>query len=398
MMRVTLVSTMDGGGGAARAAAGLHRDLLARPDVEPTMVVQQAVAGTPAVVTSQSRIAGLRAGIDRLPVRPFPGRAATFSPQWLPGDALQRISATRPDVVNVHWAQGGFLRVEDVPRLAAPIVWTLNDMWAFTGGCHYSGACRRYETTCGACPVLRSPLRRDTSTWIQRRKLGAWRDVEVVAVAPALWIAEAARASAVLRDARIEVIANSVDTDVFRPRSKAASRALLGLPADARIVLFGAALDEPRKGWAELQQALGLLGASDEATFVTFGPRTTEAAVSLGTIDDDDRLAAAYSAADVFVSPSLEDVGPLTVQESLACGTPVVAFAAGGALDFLEGEQTGRLVPVGDTRAFAEAIRWMLADDNRRRALGAAGRAKAGAEWALSVQGERYTALYRSLI
>jgi glycosyltransferase involved in cell wall biosynthesis len=119
--------------------------------------------------------------------------------------------------------------------------------------------------------------------------------------------------------------------------------------------------------------------------------------LNLGRINIDRYLSLAYSAADVFVIPSVQESFGQTVSESLACGTPVIGFATGGMLDMVRPGETGQLVPVADVAALREAIRAMLAIPNVREQYTARCRAIAVAEYSIEAQAAAYVRLYESL-
>ena len=119
----------------------------------------------------------LRTRLETLPVRVYRGRppATVFTPAWVPSRLAATINALEPDLVHFHWVGWGMLRLEDLPNIRAPLVWTLHDMWAFTGGCHYDQGCGRYIDRCGACPMLGSSRDDDLSrrTWLRKRDVFA---------------------------------------------------------------------------------------------------------------------------------------------------------------------------------------------------------------------------------
>lgn len=412
-MRVVHLSTRERHGGAARAAHRLHRGLLAL-GVASRVRVMRKDSDDP-TVHGPSGLAGralayARRRLDGLPLRLHPGREdAPFHLAWMPGVGAARIGRLRPDVVNLHWLGGGFVRLGALARLGVPVVWTLHDMWAFTGGCHYSGGCVRHREACGACPRLGSGRERDLSRWTWRRKRAVYGRMDLTVVTPSRWMAGRAAGSSLLGGRRIEVIPNGLDTDRYRPVDRAAARRALGLPGDRLLVAFGAvgADSDRRKGYAELRRALARLGASpagEGVDLVTFGGDPGRAEEDpglpvhrLGRLDGVRDLVRAYAAADVFVAPSLEDNLPNTVLEALACGTPVAAFAAGGIPDMVEPGVNGELAPVGDVEALARALAAILGDGDRRARMAAAARERAVRDHGAGRQARRYLRLYEEL-
>jgi glycosyltransferase involved in cell wall biosynthesis len=253
-------------------------------------------------------------------------------------------------------------------------------------------------------PAARLARRARLVRQIWQRKYDALRGHgKIHLAATSNWIAQQSRRSSLLRDFPVTVIPNGLDTDDFAPRDKAFARATLGLPPDARIVLFAAeSLTVKRKGFGLLLEALK--GLQDEPDLLLLSVGSTKAPVespvrqvNLGRINIDRYLSVAYSAADVFVIPSVQESFGQTVSESLACGTPVIGFATGGMLDMVRPGTTGQLVPVGDVAALRDAIRSMLRDADGRRLMSENCRRIAVEEYSIEAQARGYVRLYESL-
>jgi glycosyltransferase involved in cell wall biosynthesis len=301
------------------------------------------------------------------------------------------------------------MRIETMRRIGKPLVWTLHDMWAFTGGCHYAGSCEGYQARCGACPQLRSGSPGDLSRRIWRRKERAWGGLPMVVVTPSRWLARCAERSSLFRERRVEVIPYGLDLDRFRPVDRSIARSILALPQDKRLILFGAmsSTSDERKGFRHLAAAMKALAAEDppaDTELVVFGasrpaepPELGFPVHYLGHLHDDISLALVYAAADLFVAPSTEDNLPNTVMEATACGTPTVAFDIGGMPDLVEPDRTGYLARPFDDGELAFGIRTMLGDREALAARGAMARAKAEREFPRELQARRYAALYGEL-
>jgi glycosyltransferase involved in cell wall biosynthesis len=311
-------------------------------------------------------------------------------------------------VINLHWV-ANFLDYETFfPAVASgsPIVWTLHDMNAFTGGCHYDLLCGRYTDRCGACPQLGSRDDADLSrgVWQRKHELLA-RQPRLHVVTPSRWLKGEVARSSVLGHAPVSVIPYGLDVETFAPRDKQAARDVLGIPQDRKVVLFVADLvDNRRKGFGFLIQAL--LGEEDRATnlfLLSLGYNKPARQMQtpwlhLERIDNDRILSLVYSAADVFVIPSVQDNLPNTVLEAMACGTPVVGVAVGGIPDMVRHERTGLLVAPDDTAGLRKAIRELCHDAARREDMSVNCRRVAVQEYSLEEQGRRYVDLYTSLL
>ncbi|KOR28102.1 glycosyl transferase family 1, partial [Achromatium sp. WMS1] len=174
-MNILIVNTSDIQGGAARAAYRLHRSLL-NEGIDSQMLVQNKASDDYTVLSSSTKIAAkfaeIKLTLNSIPTKFYPHKSRTpFSPSWLPfSNIVKKINGIDPDIVHLHWICGGMLKIEDLAKIKKPIVWSLHDMWAFTGGCHYDEECGRYQENCGYCKVLGSNKQNDLSSRILKRK------------------------------------------------------------------------------------------------------------------------------------------------------------------------------------------------------------------------------------
>jgi glycosyltransferase involved in cell wall biosynthesis len=413
-MNVLHINVSDINGGAARATYRLHKG-LENIGVKSQLLVQEKYSDdkmviAPTIKLSQG-IARAKQSIDALPLKFYHKRiGSTFSPQWLPDKVASHVAQIAPNVINMHWTNGAFMQIETVTKLKRPLVWTLHDMWAFTGGCHYSGECDRYTLSCGACPQLGSNQNWDLSHWIWQRKAKAWKNVNFTIVALSSWMAQSISSSPLFKESRIELIPNGLDTEKYKPINKQLARELLHLPQDKQLILFGAlkATSDKRKGFHLLQTALQELsksewrehlelvvfGASQPTNPVDFGFRTHY----LGHLHDDISLALVYSAADVMVIPSIQESFGQTASESLACGKPVVAFNTTGLKDIVEHQQNGYLAQPFKIEDLAQGITWVLENQERYQKLSHRAREKVEQEFTTEIQANRYLSLYKEVM
>jgi len=374
-MKVLLLNDSDIDGGAARAAHRLHLGLR-QIDLDSQMLVRAKESDGPAIMGPASKpkkvISKLRPFLDSLPVRMYPARTGLVTPAIIPDCLAQQVNRLNPDIVHVHWVGNGFMRLESLARLKQPLVWTLHDMWAFTGGCHYDQGCGRYRERCGLCPVLGSRSSQDLARWIWNRKARIWPHLDVTIVTPSRWLSKCAAESSLLSGKRIETIPNGLDLRRYRPINKSLARRLLGLPEDKQLLLFGAlaSTSDPRKGFQHLQPALAELtrrGWSNKLELLVLGasrpsvpPNLSLPTHYLGRMADDISLVLTYSAADAFVAPSEQDNLPNTVLEAMACGTPCVAFDIGGISDLIESGTGGYLATPFSPADLASGIEHVL--------------------------------------
>ena len=410
-MKILIVNTLDIQGGAARAAYRLHQSLLAE-NIDSQMLVQSNSSDDFTVLAEASKIRRgfnqLRSTLDSLPIRRYKQRSKTlFSPAWLGFSAIvDKINKLKPEIVHLHWVAGGMMPIEDIARINAPIVWSLHDMWAFTGGCHYDEGCEAFEKACGKCKVLGSDKPHDLSSKVFKKKLATYAEhPNLTVVGLSQWLADCASKSKLFKKRQIVCLPNPIDTSVYSPLDKRTARDLLGLPMDKKLILFGAmnATSDPRKGYGELCEALMQL-EGDGLELVVFGGSKPEIqqdfklkAHYLGQLRDDVTLRALYSAADVMVVPSKQEAFGQTASESMSCGTPVVAFACTGLLDLVEHLKTGYLAKPYNTVDLAAGIEWVLHTPNYQE-LSINAREKVLNEFDSSVVAKQYIQLYESVL
>lgn len=313
------------------------------------------------------------------------------------------------DIIHLHWIAGMVNYIEFFPKVIDKhIVWTLHDMNPFTGGCHYAGDCVKYRGNCHACPQLGSTSLNDLSKRIWDRKEKCYKGQSIHVVTPSKWLADCARQSQLFRKFQVDVIANGLSTYTFSEREKQYSRELLGLPKDKILILFGAqSVNNPRKGASYLVNALKLLYSevsNSNVALVTFGKCSSNflndvgfPIHSLGFIKDELLLSVCYSAAHIFVIPSLEESFGQTCLESMACGTPVVGFDIGGIPDIVRPVETGLLAQTRNAEQLAEQIKWMIYHSKERKQMGLNARKVIEQEYTLEIQAKRYQELYSSL-
>jgi glycosyltransferase involved in cell wall biosynthesis len=364
------------------------------------------------VFSAESRWnAALRYRLDRVPLWLYPGRRpfAMWSVNWLPKTLPLTFGAWQPDIVHLHWIGDGFVPVRWLESIAKPLVWTMHDMWPFTGGCHYSRDCERHQAGCGACPQLDSRRLHDLSSNSAARKASAWKTPGRTAVSPSFWLADVARRSAALRKARVEVIPNGLDGSLFKPGNPVEARRQLGLPEDEHVLLTGAvaAVKDERKGFALLTEAIRACadaGGAKKWRLLVFGADKGPGKESMGipvsycgTVDSESELPRIYQAADVYTLPSLQDNLPNTVVEAMACGTPVVGFRSSGLATMIRDGATGRLAEPFSTDSLAAALRDALAGSVRKD-WSKACREEFERVYAWPRPAEQYVALYNEML
>ncbi len=397
-------------GGAGIAAHHLHT-ALKQSGVESLMGVRKKTSDDVCVVELASPLDVFFTRCSNLPLHFLRNDTPNFySCYALPNSIAQRIQKIQPDIIHLHWI-ANFISpraLRDIIKLGIPVLWTLHDTWAFTGGCHY-GTCLQWQQQCQKCPLFTHPqgfmgLNVAHVHWKAKRRAYAVKSPHIVAPSQKLW--QKVQQSSLLQHAASSCIPNAVDTNIFSPMSQQEARWQLGIEEDVSYILFGAmaATSDHNKGYDLLKEALTHLPQQNNKNVqcLIFGAAEGEKlplpSTFLGRIDTPEKLALAYAAANVFVCPSREEAFSLTTLEALACGTPAVGFAIGGIPDMVQHKENGYIAKPYDTQDFANGIAYILEDAARHHHMSQCARKTAEQRYAYPVIAKQYITLYEKLL
>ena len=388
-MRVLHLSSIDDGG-AGRACTRLHTALL-KNGIDSLLLVQSKKGdGAQTIRLAKSKfqkiIEKLRPALSTLPLMLYPKRHKDiFSPNlalFPPRNRLllKTIARLKPDIIHLHWIESGFINASDLlalSKLGIPMLWSLHDANPYTGGCHIvAAACVGVSVGCKNCPLLHAKIPYDISFFTFKHKQNAYKQIHNLTInGLSRWIANCAKQSALLGDKPIINLPNPIDTEIYAPFSKPLARELLRLHKPKKLIAFGAigATSVPRKGYEELRAALDSMPDKQSLLLLVFGASEGEQIAGiqthfLGFLHDDMSLRLVYSACDVMVVPSHAESFGQTASESLACGTPVVAFDTTGLKDIITHKHNGYLAKAFDTNDLREGIEWVLGLDSQKYA------------------------------
>lgn len=392
VVKVLHLATQDVGGGGFDAAYRLHTNMR-DAGVDSAMLVYTKQSADEHVTGVYSRLTlfeRLRWGLGRLRARYDRyryGYSTYFRTEkgfFLPLQRLKGLLPFKPDAIITHWL-ANFITPGMMRQLSndtcAPLYWYMMDMAPLTGGCHYAFDCQGYKRACGSCPQIGSGADEfDISNRQLMEKARSFKDVDITAVVGSTWLRRQAEESTVFSGRPIKQIMLGMDVNVFKPVPVAEARALLGLPAGRKIIFFGAQyIHEERKGITCLVEALKQLHnmlegnpfLREKVLVVTAGSAQNTESLRIpfehrhiGLLRGNVRLAAAYQSADIFVNASIEDSGPMMINEAVLCGTPVVAFDMGVAPDLVHTGRTGYRARLKDTGDMAKGMLMLLKMDD----------------------------------
>lgn len=370
-MKIVHVSLSNRGGGA-EIAAMRHSEALRMAGFDSTLISLKGINQEGCVILGQSRWNWFVSALLFRFIRMFRDPGLAWDSLILGRSILGNKDVAAADIVILHYING-FLNYKAIKQLLKSgkhVIWFMHDMWPLTGGCHHALECKGYMKSCKNCPQL--SWMKCLSTWQFNRKKGIFLDANWYAVSPSRWLAERLRKSTLFGNKKILVCPNVLNTDIYTPLDKKVAREKLGLDMDKKYILFGAAaMSSAYKGMSYVYKVLERLDSSYE--FIVLGNllndeyptqlqmRTHE----LGFVCEDEQKHIVYSAADAFLITSVAENYPNMVIESMASGTPVVAFSTGGIVEQIKHKRNGYLAPIGDVEELLVGIDWILSNNRK---------------------------------
>ncbi|MCX7986883.1 MAG: glycosyltransferase, partial [Bacteroidales bacterium] len=345
-MKVVSINTSSDSGGAAIAALRIAEAINKYTPCQVTMLVRDGKTSANVISTTHSVFKSYL-NFARFAFERFLFYLCERSPEVRflfsianTGEDLSNHPLVRnADLIHLHWVNGGFLSlpgIEKILRLGKPVVWTLHDMWLFTGGCHHSGDCRNYQYQCGNCLFLRSPSINDLShrVWEKKDKIFS-KNYPLTVVTCSRWLMGRAKESSLLKEKPVFSIPNPIDIETFKPLDKNKSREKLGLATNKKYLLFAAAnVNNYFKGFTYFAEATKYLASTypqllDTIEILVAG-RVKDSKIFeqlslpyrlLGNVQANTMIDI-YNASDLYVTSSLQENLPNTIMESMACGVP----------------------------------------------------------------------------
>jgi glycosyltransferase involved in cell wall biosynthesis len=412
-MKIIFVNTYETSGGAAKATNRIFKEMLDR-GVDCYMLVAVRSTDSCKIMTYPKFLnvffLKIKIKINSFFCRMhFRRTGAMFSIGKIPFSNISyEINKMNPDLVHLNWICDGFFDVKSLASIHAPIVWSLHDMWPFTGGCHYDDHCGRYLGECGHCKVLGSKSLIDISSISHHYKFKHVSSIfNLTVIGLSDWMKDCASSSSIFKGREIVKLPNAINTKTFLPKNnRNIVRKKFNLPTNKRLILYGAAggVSDPRKGFNKLAQALELLPANEQIELVVFGGNKTVNLSNLQyrvhdlrVITNENDLCDLYNAVDTMVVPSLQENLSNAILESLSCGTPVVAFNIGGNLDMIDHKKNGYLANAFESQDLADGIMWIINSDNYM-SLRESARYKVEYNFSAEVVIPRYLSLYKKII
>lgn len=376
-MKIILVGKDEKLGGAAKAANNWNT-MLRQNGLETEYFVETARTSANYINSSNGRFVKfynlVKANLSDFIVtslyknkKPYPWSINIF-----PSFLSKKINNSNADIIHLHWVCRETISWREIYKINKPIVWTMHDMWAMTGGCNYTYGCNKYLKHCGDCPQLESNKKKDLSFKRFEKNLLNLKNKNITVITCSKWLGDCFKSSPIFQNFNIHVIPNPIDTNQYRPLDSNFAKKLFGLDTSKKTLLFMAfsATSDVRKGFQFIPDALKELEShyqKNEIEILVVGDsRPTQSPQSsfkvhfTGHLYDELSIILALNAADVLIAPSTEENLSNAVMESLSCGTPVVAFNIGGMSDMIRHLENGYLAKPFDAKDLAIGISKIL--------------------------------------
>lgn len=365
-MNILHIVAGDLDGGAAKGAYTLHK-ALKKTGVDSKVLTNSLIKYDDSDVVNITYNQGQRRKNEFEILNQYKSRINfIYSTGFLGFDFTRLDVYKEADVIHLHWINDVFVDLSDLKKIDKPIIWTMRDMWSFTGGCHYAFECEKYKENCGACPQLNSTDEEDLSHLIFNfKQQNIPKNIQLVGISN--WISEKARQSYLFKYFNIKTIYNNINAEDFKSIDKVTSKQALSLPLNKKIILIGAQnINAKYKGFELFIEACKYL--NKERYFLAVFGRVDEEVIKalnfeyklFGFVESVLKLNKIYSSADVFVAPSLMEAFGKTLAESLFCGTPVVCFDIAGQKDIVNHKYNGYKARAFDSSDLAEGINWVV--------------------------------------
>ena len=416
IMRILIINTAERIGGAAIAASRLM-DALKNNGIKTKMLVRNKQTEQLTVIPLKSSWRRIwQFAWERIVIWIANGftRRNLFAVDIANTgtDITQLHEFIQADVIHLHWINQGMLSLNDIEKIlksGKPVVWTMHDMWPFTGICHHAGECKKYETQCHNCELLLKPHKKDLSYTVFKKKQKIFSNSKITFVACSHWLEEKARKSMLTLNQDITSIPNAINTNLFMPRDKKTVREKLGLPLEKKLLLFGSVkITDKRYGIDYLIEACNILSKNEpefakELGVIIMGMNSEQFTslfpfpiYSMSYVKSEKDLVDIYNSVDVYVTPSLQENLPNTIVEAMSCGIPCVGFQTGGIPQMIDHLHNGYVAEYKSASDLANGIKWVLTDGDYQTLSEEAHR-KAVNTYSESIVAHQYIQIYNKI-
>jgi glycosyltransferase involved in cell wall biosynthesis len=407
VLEVLHLATYESFGGAARASKRIYNALMLQP-IFCSMFTMLKTSEDESVFTVQTKdphaqLKYINELLKSNQKQKLGKNVILESYGEISAGIVDKINAHQATIVHLHWINN-LLSIEDIGKINKRIVWTLHDMWPFSGCEHLS-----YDPNAffyGDSTKVTSTVNQSLETF--RLKQEYWYQQKFTLVAPSNWLSDCARRSILFNNCEINVIPCPIDYTFWSPKNQLNSCVRFNFDKNKKQILFLGqnVIYDSNKGWDLLQEVLLTLFHSSDIEFELVVVGHSGEIVSncpykihsVGEISDDEILVHLYSAVDLLVVPSRFEAFSQVTLEAQSCGLPVVGFNIGGIPDILIYKKTGWISAAFDLIDFSEGIYWILKEEGRAKKLGSEGRKNVIDKFSSERVAQQYYDLYQKVM
>jgi glycosyltransferase involved in cell wall biosynthesis len=418
-MKILFINLKDIVGGAAAAAYRLSKGLETYHHTENYFVVKEKYSGDSnifAAIDKQSEtLEKMMIFTEFMVDRVFNkfGFQYYYLP-FSPGFILKKARELKPDIISLHIVHGGYFKTSHIKKLSkiAPIVWTLHDMWPFAGNAAHTFGDESWKQLKASKPETKiyPHIGINRGRQLLKRKRRIYKKSNLHVVVPSQWLYNLVKQSPVFENKSTHRIVHGLDLELFKPGDKASCRRALGIPGDAKVLMFSSSDDLAKSPWKGGQLLVDILTAIDsrvdssiETLVLGKGQLTTLKHLKnlnlhqMGYINNEKLITILLSAADLFIYPTRADSLGLVLVESIACGTPCITFDLGGCTDVIQNGVSGYLIEPFDTEKFADKTIEVLNNKEKLESLSQTSRKFAEENFDITDMAKRYYQLFLSM-
>ena len=404
-LNILHVNYYDKLGGAAIAVNRIHNSLLSN-DINSKIIVANKITTDENIIGPSSTLEEIfwkiRISLNRK-IEKFEKKITydTNSYNLIKNNFVKKINKINCDIVNLHWIGNNLIPISDIKKINKPIVWTMHDMWPYTGSEHYTFSKRFIDGyTIENKPENIKGYDIEKYCWLLKKK---HYPNNLTLVPTSSWQYENVKKSKLFKDNSIENIFYPIDLNEWHQYDKKNSRNYLNLPLDKKIIVCGSDnIDNPRKGFDKILNISKNPNFNKNTLILFFGDQNKFKPEGnnfrfLGKINNQSLdMKFIYSASDLMVAPSVQESFGQTVLEAACCGLPSVCFENTGFCDVVDHKVSGYVAKSEDENDLINGINWCLnnwSTDLIKRNLETINK-----KFSYKVIGQQYLNLYKKIL
>ena len=409
-MKILHVSSGNVYGGASKAAIELHKSLIDQ-NIDSYFLSQQENKSIYNSIGKNSSFQNVIDIIKNAVARKISKfykskKKETLSISYFNSETLKKINNFECDLVNLHWICNEFISIEQIKKINKPIIWSLYDMWPFSGAEHYSEDNRFKD---GYLNSNRNNDEKgfDLNRWVWKKKLNNFQ-FPLTLVSPSEWLKQRAKESVIFKNREILKIGHPINTDFWKPSNKVESKKYFNFSENKKLILFlsSGISQNYRKGMDLFIEAIKKTKIKKEKfEIVILGQKKIsnifDKDINVKNINylyDDFSRKLLYDAADLLISPSRTEAFNLAVAETGSCEVPSVGFENTGLEEIILHKESGYLSKKNDTNELARGIEWFFEEEKRFSQLGKKAREHIQLNFNRSLITKKYIDLYNKII